>query len=316
MKRFFLLFLFSIPLLYSKEPIEAENGKEEEPIFAGTYLSGTPVNTPPGHWTLQPYLSVINQNGSYNSHWNVDHSLQNFETKLLLDVETGITSWLDITLYTSGSYTSFHNRKSYVYGDVQVQLGFQLLENVTPSLVPDIRLILQENFPSGKYQHLNPKKNQADASGSGSYETSIIAVIRDAFYFTPKHALSVNLTLGYDFPSTVHVKGDNIYGGDFETNGKVKPGQQFVGNLGLEYSLTLHLILGLDIHYEHQNKSRAKHSPHSPTGLPSSEQFSLAPCIEYNFSTNLGVQVISWFTLAGRNTSSFISSVATVSCYF
>jgi hypothetical protein len=120
----------------------------------------------------------------------------------------------------------------------------------------------------------------------------------------------------YDFPSSVHVKGENVYGGDAETNGKVKPGQQFVGNLGLEYSLSLHLILGLDIHYEHQNKSRAKHSSHSPTGLPSSEQFSLAPCIEYNFSTHLGIQAISWFTLAGRNTSSFISTVATVVCYF
>jgi hypothetical protein len=316
MKKIFLLFLFSIPLLYSKELIEAENEKEQEPIFAGTYLSTSPVNTPPGHLLFQPYLSVINQYGSYDSHWRVDHSMRNFKTQLVLQVETGITSWLDITLFTSGSYTSFHQRKSYLYGDMQVQLGFQLLENSTSSLIPDIRLLLQESFPTGKYQHLNPKKNEADVSGSGAYETSIIFVIRDIFYFIPKHPLSVNLTLQYDFPSSVHVKGNNLYKGNFETNGNVIPGEQFIGNLGLELSLTIKLILGLDIHYQHRNKSREKHSIHSPTGLPSSEQFSLAPCIEYNFSTRLGIQAISWFTLAGRNSPSFISTVATVSCYF
>ncbi len=249
---------------------------------------------------------------TYNSEWEIQRNIKSFETQLLWLVSTGITSWLDISLSTTGIYTSSHGKRSYLYGDTRLALGFQISKHRVRSWIPDIRLLILENFPSGKYEQLDPHKHLADISGSGSYETWIIAVTREIIYLTPRQPITINFTLQYNFPSNVHVKNYNLYGGDNQTNGWISPGNQFIGNLGIEYSLTINWILGLDIHYEHQNRSLPKRSDHSPSGLPSSEQFSLAPCIEYNPNPSFGIEVGSWFTFAGRNSSSFINGVTTI----
>ena len=44
-------------------------------------------------------------------------------------------------------------------------------------------------------------------------------------------------------------------------------------------------------------------------GTPSSEQISLAPAIEYNFSANFGIEAGCWFAAWGRNTTEFRSGV-------
>ncbi len=316
MKRLFIPLLLSASFLYSKEPLQDQVEPSYEPIFAGTLLAINSLNLPPKSWLLEPYLFVGNINGTYNSNWKTQHNLNNFSSQVLWLVETGITSWLDISVYTFGSYTSSHGKKSFLYGDTRVALGFQISENKTGHWTPDFRILLLESFPSGKYQHLNPKKTLADVSGSGAYETWLIAVTRKIIYLAPRQPVTVNLTLEYNFPSNVHAKSYNLYGGNATTNGTAKPGNQFIANLAFEYSLTLSWILGLDIHYQHQNKSRSNHTLHAPLGLPSSEQFSLAPSFEYNPNTSFGVEIGSWFTLAGRNTISFVTGVATAYWYF
>ncbi len=312
MKKILLSFLF-LTSLYSREPEKGNSEYSYEPIFAGTLLAFIPNNVPPGKWLIEPYLFAGKVNGVYNSEWENKHLFKYFESKLLVEVETGITPWLDINLSLNENYSLSNGRKSYHLGDTQLALGFQITTNKPNSAVPDFRIVLLENFPTGKYQHLDPRKNIADVTGSGAFETWVIAILRKIIYFTPRQTIAVNLNLEYDFPSSVHVKGFNLYGGNAKTNGSVIPGQQFVGNLGLEYSLTENWILGLDVHYIHQNKS---HSNHRDIHLPSSEEFSLAPCIEYNPSTHFSLEAGAWFSIAGRNNFAFTSGVVTVAWVF
>ncbi len=313
MKKILLSFLFLTAFLYSKEPEEEKSEYKYEPIFAGTMLAFFANNIPLGDCLIEPYLFAGKVNGVYNSEWEDEHLFKYFESQLLLLVETGITSWLDIALTMNENYSLSQGRKSFHYGDTRLAFGFQITKNKFNSAVPDFRIVLMESFPTGKYQHLDPRKNIADVTGSGAFETWIIAIIRKIIYFTPRQTISLNLNLGYDIPSSVHVKGYNLYGGDAKTNGSVIPGQQLLGNIGLEYSLTVNWILGLDVHYVHQNKS---HSNHREIHLPSSEEFSLAPCIEYNPSTHFGIEAGAWFSVAGRNNLSFATGVATVYWFF
>jgi hypothetical protein len=312
MKKILLSFLF-LTSLYSKEPEQEISEYSYEPIFAGTLLAFIPYNVPPGECLIEPYFFAGKVNGFYDPEWKNNHLFKYFESKLLIEIETGITPWLDINLSLNENYSLSNGRKSYHYGDTQLALGFQITTNTANSAVPDFRIILLENFPTGKYQHLDSRKNIADVTGSGAFETWIIAVIRKIIYFTPRQVVSLNLNLGYDFPSSVHVKGFNLYGGDAKTNGSVLPGHQFLGNLGLEYSLTQNWILGLDFHYMHQNKS---HSNHRDIHLPSSEEFTLAPCIEYNPSIHFSLEAGAWFSIAGRNNLAFTSGVLTACWIF
>ncbi len=312
MKKILLSLLF-LTALYSKEPEQEKSAYSYEPIFAGTLLAFFPNNIAPGNCLVEPYLFAGTVNGMYNAEWENKHQFKYFDAQLLLLVETGITSWLDISLALNEYYTVSKGRKSIHYGDTKLALGFQILTSQPGTAIPDFRILLLESFPTGKYQRLDPRKNMADMTGSGAFETWVTAIVRKIIYFTPTQVVSLNLNLGYDVPSSVHVKGFNFYGGNAKTNESVIPGQQFVGNLGLEYSLTINWIVGLDIHYRHQNKS---HSNHKNVHLPSSEEFSLAPCIEYNPSTHFSLEAGVWFSVAGRNDLDFTTGVLTVAWLF
>ena len=51
-------------------------------------------------------------------------------------------------------------------------------------------------------------------------------------------------------------------------------------------------------------------------GFPSSEQFSLAAALEYNFNASLGLIAGGWFSIAGRNSAAFASAVAAFNYYY
>jgi hypothetical protein len=146
--------------------------------------------------------------------------------------------------------------------------------------------------------------------------------LSELFHFSGMHYLSARLYFSYFFLAPVHVKGFNVYGGGFETKGKVRPGNVFNTILGLEFSLTQRWALALDITHSYQNKTRfsgnqgiLKIGEGAIVGGPSKNQISLAPAIEYNFSENVGVIAGAWFTIAGRNSTEFVSGVIAVNVY-
>lgn len=139
------------------------------------------------------------------------------------------------------------------------------------------------------------------------------------FYCFPKHPFNLNFNLEYTLSNKTNVKGCNLYGGATDTKGTISPGSEYMLNLSIEYSLTQNWVVGTDIHYLHQNKSTFSGKPgitNPLVGLPSSDQFSLAPCLEYNYNDNFGLFIASWFTVAGRNSTMFISNTISVDYTF
>lgn len=47
-------------------------------------------------------------------------------------------------------------------------------------------------------------------------------------------------------------------------------------------------------------------------GLPSSEQFSFAPAIEYNFTENFGIITGVWLSAFGRNSPRFRTGIVNI----
>jgi hypothetical protein len=50
--------------------------------------------------------------------------------------------------------------------------------------------------------------------------------------------------------------------------------------------------------------------------LPSSEQISFAPAIEYNFNSNIAIEIGAWVTALGRNSPIFNSAIIDLVCSF
>ena len=54
-------------------------------------------------------------------------------------------------------------------------------------------------------------------------------------------------------------------------------------------------------------KTRFKGKTLVPNTAPPAAQFSLAPAIEYNWSSDIGIIFGPWFTIAGRNAVQLVS---------
>lgn len=291
-----------------------------EPLYAGTLLAFYPQNADPGRVSVQPFLFINTELGVYTDSWHLQHFKHKNEIEqLLLVVETGITKNFDIALGLTGFAAQSHGGNSWLYGDTRVYLGMQVTRDQKESWIPDIRFVFGESFPTGKYDHLNPQKNGSDIAGTGSYDTTILFVTRKIFYTFPKHPYNFNLNLFYIVSTTTRVRGFNAYGGGINTRGAVRPGDQFIANLGFECSLTRNWAIGTDIRYEHQNRSHfsGQLDRSGPLfGLLSLDRISLAPCLEYNWSQDFSVAGGVWFTIAGRNSEAFVNGIFNVYYYF
>jgi len=188
---------------------------------------------------------------------------------------------------------------------------------------PALLFGVKETFPSGRYQKLNPKKGGTDATGAGSYNTTLSFNISKVLWWVSLHPMNFRVSLNYSLPALVGVKGYNAYGGGTGTDGRVHPGNSFQGDFGYEYSFTQKWVAALDIVYVYNGKTTFSgktgfSAPGVPAavGGPFNDQLSLAPALEYNPNENLSILVGTWFSVWGRNSFNFASAVFTVEYTF
>lgn len=285
------------------------------PFYTGPLITGSANNVPPGYIDLQPYLYLTVNYAQFNSHRKSINTPDTYIINPLLLIQTGITKWMDFTVLPQGFFKFRQDQKSAQFGDLTAQLGFQLLRE-TP-YQPSMRLILGEIFPTGNYQHLRPKKLGTDSTGSGTYITSFGLNLSKIFWWSLLHPISIRLSTQYNVQDVdAHVHSFNSYGGGHHTNGHVHVGNTLNADLGIEISITQRWVFATDFAYTYSNKSsfHGRQGTIAPgisavNGLPSSDQFSIAPAVEYNVSKNGGFIGGVWFSVTGRNSPNFASLV-------
>lgn len=128
------------------------------PWFTGPLLAPTPINMKPGHPAIEPTVTVFNTYGEYNANWKLKKLDTTWAINPLVDFQFGITNNLGIETLVS-FISNFQNGKSASYfQDSIVLFGYQVSNDIKDSWVPDFRVFLQETFPTGNYQKLDPDK--------------------------------------------------------------------------------------------------------------------------------------------------------------
>ncbi len=311
MKRFVIilyLILGMLPLIGG----DVDKG-DEKPWFAGTLLALFPENIQPGRFLIQPDLFATRRYGIYDSHSSISHQLNSHIYTALLTLETGITKTIDVTFITSEVYARVAGRDFWHLGDTFVLLGFQISTDKKGTWIPDIRVLIGEGFPTGKYQHLNPVLQGADTTGRGVYETTVSFIAHKIFYTWPNHPYNWNINITAGHSTRSKVEGLNAFGGNPLTRGTIGPTEDFLTNLAFEYKLNNAWGCGIDFNFFYQNSASFQSKTFDIfTGPPSSYLFSLAPMLEYNFNEDLGISGGVWFSVKGRNSQAFYSSVITI----
>lgn len=326
MKRiqFFIISLFAI-FACSNMAMAAKAGDSntiQGPWMTGPLLAPAGATIPKGHTNIEPYLFFTDNKGTYNDRWKSNKSPEANTLSPTMIISQGLTNWMDIQLVVPFDYKSKEGQHSTGFGDSSVTLGFQALRGQLDNWVPDLRLTVEETFPIGDYKNLNPARLGTDAIGAGSYQTSLGANFQKLTEFNNGKFLRTRLSLIYTFPGSTNVTGFNTYGGNASTNGWVEPGQVFNSDLSFEYTLTQHWVPAIDFAYQtsqasvfHGFTGRTSSGLPVAVGGPSSNLFSIAPAIEYNFSPNLGIIAGVWFSATGRNTGNFTSGVIAINFY-
>lgn len=288
------------------------------PWYTGPILAPSAHLMPPGSYNIQPYLFITGDYGKYQASGSLKKTPTQYTLNPVFIAQFGMLDWVDSVITIQGIYNHLNGHGDFNIGDLPISLGFQLLKE--KPYRPAILISVKEQFPTGKYQRLDPEKEGVDSTGSGSYQTSFyLNASKVIWWLSYKHPMAVRLSLQYTIPSTVKVKGFNTYGGGHGTNGKVHPGQSFSADFGYEYSFTQNWAAALDIVYTYAKathfsgvKGVLADGTQASIGGPFNDQLSLAPAIEYNWNENLGFIGGLWFSVWGRNSTAFASGVLSV----
>jgi hypothetical protein len=230
--------------------------------------------------------------------------------------QIGVVPAVEFDIAPQVYWNHTHHQTSWEFGDLPITLAFQILKDKPGKWWPAIKLRFAANVPFGQYQRLDPNKQGTDAGGSGNWSPAVGFVFSHLYHFYGVHYLAVRYFISQSFSTPVHVRGPSTYGGNAHTHGTVYPGNSVQTDLGLEFTLTQNWALAADVLYIHNNRTRfSGHSGGTSLKSPSTEQFSIAPAIEYNWNENIGFIIGPWFTVAGRNSSEFRQVVAALNIY-
>lgn len=289
------------------------------PWFTGPLLTPSGEVNEMGQISWQPYLFVRHKYGEYTSGWGRKNTPNVLTIRPLIDVTYGVLPFMDIEAFPSFAYKRSEGISAVGMSDTPILIGFQVLRESYGPYIPDLRVRIIELLPFGKYDKLSRKKNGLDGEGLGSYQTGVSFDFQKLFHITHDHYFRLRFAFEWFFyPAPVHIKGLSVYGGTPKTRGRVTPGKSYFLYLSGEYTLTQHWVFATDLLYAITEKDRFSGKTGAPPGTtvevgsPSSQQISLAPAIEYNFTENFGLIGGAWFSVAGKNSGQFVSGVLSV----
>lgn len=305
--------LLLIPLLLQARKVVEHPGTADTkgPWFTGPLLTPSGHVIPFGHQNYEPYLYWFETSGEYDSHWHFN-STPHFKTLTSQTAwQFGIFPKAELDIITQFAYNNSEGKHFWRVADQPIAMAFQLLMDKPGTWYPAIKVRVSAVVPLGKYDRLDPNKFETDSAGLGNWAPALGLTSVKTYHLGREHFFSWRMNVNYTFTVPIPVHDLSLYGGAPSspgvkgTRGTVYPGNILVIQEGFEYSFNLNWSIALDLMYQHNNRNRF--SGHSPPGtkpvLPSAEQFSIAPAIEYNFNANIGIIFGPWFTVAGRNDS-------------
>lgn len=279
--------------------------KPPSPWWTGSLLASPGHIIPVGNALVEPYLIYAQPLSPEPT-----RSLSTF-----IVAEAGLTRVLDIQVAVEGVYQMQGAVSSAELGGTSARLAFQLLEDEADTAIPSVMFTVQESFPTGRYEHLDPALKGTDASGGGAYSTTIGLNAQKVFWPSAGMPLRLRLNLAASAPIGVPLAGPSVYGGSAQTQGTLFPGKGVRALVAGELHLTRSWVVALDVGYAHVGENTfvattpvvtQPGQPAEQLGSPSRDSITVAPAVEYNF--NGGIGLLGGLSIAGgRNVTTTLS---------
>ena len=202
-------------------------------------------------------------------------------------------------------------------GDAGLLAQYGLTRFHAGGWMPATAINVQETFPTGRYDRLGNRPS--DGFGSGAYTTTLSFYSQTYLWLPNGRILRMRFNVSQAFSSSVNVEDASVYGTQVGFRGAARPGSSLLINPAWEYSLTRSWVLACDLFYRHGGNTRVTgtnaYEPLAPgiqADSGTSDTFGLAPAIEYNWKSSLGVILGARVSAAGRNTAATITPVMAI----
>ncbi|MBM7131392.1 transporter [Dyella mobilis] len=308
--------VWSFPAFAQTAPATPPASVTEESMsdawWTGPMLANSAETLPPGHFLFEPYLYDVRSpnTDSFGSRTYILYGLAN-------RLSVGLIPVFGYNRLGNGPSSS-----SVGVGDITLQAQYRLTEFQPGKWIPTTAIQLQETLPTGKYDQLGDRP--ADGLGSGTYTTTLAINSQMYFWLPNGRILRMRFDVSEAFSNHARVQGVSVYGTGQNFQGNVKPGNASFADLSFEYSLTERWVLALDATYSHDaNTLTAGEQLVDPAGaIPypqnmrlnsgSSSAFGLAPAVEYNWSSAIGVLLGTRVTFGGHHSVDTVTPAVAV----
>ena len=307
---------------------EPDRQSLDDAWWTGPIVAAGAATLPQGHALIEPYVYDAITRGRYDSDGNYRstdtvHSFGSL-TYMLYGVTDGFTAGV-IPTFGFNDVSSGADSSGIGVGDVTLQGQWRLSQFREGRRVPTSSLVLQQTLPTGKYDRLGTRPS--DGLGAGAYTTSL-AVHSQYYLWLPNgRILRTRLNIAYAMSDSVDVADTSVYGTSQGFRGHADPGDTFSIYSAWEYSVTRNWVLALDVFYQHDASTRirgtnlvsvngAQQRVPFQAELDSAWRFGLAPALEYNFTSRVGVIFGARWFAAGRNTGASVTPVAAINMVY
>jgi len=276
-----------------------------EAWWTGPMLAPNASTLPRGHFLIEPYLYDV-----VGAHSNGFGSLTYINYGLADRVTVGLIPTAGYNKVSDGPSSS-----GVGLGDLTLQAQYRLTKFQEGGWIPTTSVVVQETFPSGKYDHLG--NHPSDGLGSGSYTTTAAFYSQTYFWLPNGRILRARLDVSEAFPTTVKVEDASVFGTGAGFRGHAKPSRSSLIDAAGEYSVTRSWVLALDVTYRHEGNTRVTgvNIPDPATVVlnsGTSDGIGFAPAIEYNWKPNLGVLLGTRVIAIGHNTPATITPAVAI----
>ena len=279
--------------------------------WTGPLLAASPGSLTPGHFLIEPYLFDAMPQGHYDHQGRrqpVPHANSFGSQSYLL---YGLTDKVGIGLiprFGFNDVSTGRDSSKVGVGDLTLQAQYGLTQFAEGSWIPTTAFVVQETLPTGKYDGLGDRP--ADGLGSGTYSTNLSLYSQYFFWMPNGRILRTRFDVSYQISGSAGVRDVSVYGTGEGFRGRARPGNITIVNAAGEYSLTHNWVLALDVVYEHDGSTHVYGTDAYNSGP--GHTWSLAPAVEYNFNSRIGIIAGVKLTTAGRNATAVVIPVAAV----
>jgi len=295
----------------------ASRQSRDDAWWTGPLLAASPGSLAPGHFLIEPYVFDAIPRGHYDNNGTRQprpHA-NNFGSQSY--ILYGLTERVGVGLIPRFGFNELSDGRDSSkigIGDLTLQAQYGLTRYEEGSWIPSTAFVFQETLPTGKYDRLGDRP--ADGLGAGAYSTNLSLYSQYFFWMPNGRILRTRLDLSYSISGSANIRDVSVYGTAEGFRGRARPGNSALINAAWEYSVTRNWVLALDVVYEHDSNTHVSgldlHGSAIELNSGPGHTWSLAPAIEYNFNSRVGVIAGAKLTTSGRNATAVIIPVAAI----